>query len=295
MKNSQLRFTVLILGSVSLNHIFIFVNQMYQFEIEDKNIQNQVTDSVLLRYSYYQEPIPCMLSIINYALYFTGINLMLNMASQRYYKLHTITPKSKTSSIILGVKLIFFCGSLATFSYIIFDFLTANIIEYPYEKLKFQLKVFSFLYFSIGFYAVLAEFCFNLMMIRTVIYSMKNALVEKVQQRAKLKMISLLVFSIILEIIAGFIFVNSGQMVVIKFISTVPSFTHLIISTMLLEMLKNISQLIKEASKKRPLQNPLATFDNKNFCDYHTGESGISGIPDVSKQLSNSNLVLTAP
>ncbi|KAJ3215946.1 hypothetical protein HK099_006119 [Clydaea vesicula] len=115
-----------------------------------------------------------------------------------------------------------------------------------------------------SFYAGITEFFFNLMMIKTVIYSMKGAVKKKVQKVAKLKMISMLIASISLEIFAGILYVGAGQIVEIKAIATIPTFVHLIISTMLLEMLNNISQMVKETSKRQSIQTSTEILSSKN-------------------------------
>ncbi|KAJ3396461.1 hypothetical protein HDU92_002872 [Lobulomyces angularis] len=284
IKKSQFRYTVLILLCVSLNQLLLILNQMYQYKIEDSNVQNQVNDTILLRYSYYQSTITCILSIINYVLHFLGINFMLFMASDRFLKMHTITHNSKMSFVIRGIRMVYLCGCIVTLTYMIFDFLTANVAGYPYERLRVQFNIFSVSFFLIVVSATLTDFFFNVMMIRTVIYSMNGAVIEKVQKRAKLKLISLSIASTALEIIAASLFVKAGQIVEIKFIATAPTFAHLIISTMLLEALKNINQIIREVIKKRPLQNSTAIspVKNKSFTSsYLTGESECSKIPDV--------------
>ncbi|KAJ3396466.1 hypothetical protein HDU92_002877 [Lobulomyces angularis] len=290
-------YTLIILSCVSINQIFVGVNFAHQFRLSDKNTANNLTDTVLLRYSYYKELVPCVLSIINYVLYFFGINLTLFMASERYYKLHAITPKSRTSFIITGIKFSYLFGSMLLLSYIIFDFLIANTPGYPYELLKLQLSIFSCSFFIINFYAGIMEFFFNLMMIRTVIHSMKGGAIKKNAQKiAKIQMISMLVLSVLLEVIAGVLYVGAGQIVEIKAIGSIPTFVHLIISTMLLEMLNNISQVIRELSNRRSLQTTTdcSSSNNKSLTsDVRLNLSDYSEIPDLLKYYSDPNLCIS--
>ncbi|KAJ3226563.1 hypothetical protein HK099_004590 [Clydaea vesicula] len=215
------------------------------------------------------------------------------MSTYRFCKIQILNRQSTQRYVIDGIKYTYFTSSIIMMLYLIFEFVSANITSYPIELLKIQSQIFSVSFFLVAACAMVTDFILSCVMIKTVITSLDESNSDGVEKRIKFKLAFLLVISIGLEIFSGILFIKEGQVVSIKFLATMPTYIHLILTSMLLEILSTSNEIVKKAQRNRiskksnltenekfPAKSTPSSFLSVNY--NRTGENKTSSlIPEV--------------
>ncbi|KAJ3227295.1 hypothetical protein HK099_002660 [Clydaea vesicula] len=232
--------------------ILVTLIQIYSYKIEDDNNSQEITNRIKSHYSFIKEEKIYFLYIFSYLVFWISVSLVVYMDTDRYCKMEIVLSNTRKDFLIKIVKNSVFIGCGIMEIYAIVDWTIYRNKNYE-KNLDIQYWVFTIYMFAfVGYFSIL-DFFFCFKLIGCVIKSYKSNSVKSAKFSIKQTLVSLLVLTVVTDFSAAILFLFSEK-ISYTFIGINLGCLHLITSTVILQIVSNANNYIKEAIVDRNME-----------------------------------------